>query len=61
VQIDATHSTTTTYGYDAGNKFVLKEVVADAGGLNLRTCLKFDSGGNLISKTEPDAGLASCP
>jgi YD repeat-containing protein len=60
-QIDATHSTVTTYGYNSSNKFVLREVVADAGGLNLRTCFTFDSGGNLISKTEPNAGLASCP
>jgi len=61
IQIDATHTTTTTYGYDSSNKFVLKEAVADSGGLNLRTCFKFDAGGNLISKTEPNAGLSSCP
>lgn len=53
-------TTTTTYEYDTANKFVLKSSVADSGGLSLRTCYKFDPIGNLISKTEPRAGLAVC-
>jgi hypothetical protein len=59
-RINATQSTTTTYAYDTSNKFVLREVVADAGGLNLRTCFKFDASGNLLSKTAPKAGLTTC-
>jgi YD repeat-containing protein len=54
-------TTTTTYEYDTANKFVLKSQVVDTGGLALRTCFTFDATGNLISKTEPKAGLASCP
>ena len=38
----------------------VKEQVVDKGGLSLRTCFKFDSAGNLISTTEPNAGLAVC-
>lgn len=60
-KIDATNTTTTTYEYNTANKFVLKSQVVDSGGLALRTCFKFDATGNLISKTEPKAGLTSCP
>lgn len=60
-KIDGTHSTTTTYGYDMANHYVLQTVVVDSGGLNLRTCLKYDALGNLIYKTDPKAGLAVCP
>lgn len=61
-KIDATNTTTTTWAYNgAAAKFTLKEQVVDSGGLSLRTCFKFDAAGNLISKTEPKAGLASCP
>lgn len=60
-KIDASNSTTTAYEYDASNHWVLKSLVTDSGGLALRTCFKFDAIGNLISKTEPRAGLASCP
>jgi YD repeat-containing protein len=54
-------TTTTSYEYDTANKFVLKSSVVDTGGLILRTCYKFDPAGNLISKTDPKAALASCP
>jgi YD repeat-containing protein len=54
-------TTTTAYEYDTANKFVLKSSVVDSGGLSLRICYKFDPAGNLISKTEPKAGLAVCP
>lgn len=61
-KIDATATRTTTWGYNgAAAKFTLKEQVVDSGGLSLRTCFKFDATGNLISKTEPRANLASCP
>lgn len=60
-KVSATAATTTTYEYDTSNRFVLKATVVDAGGLNLRTCYKFDAVGNLISKTEPKAGLTACP
>lgn len=59
--IDATSTSTTTWAYNgAAAKFTLREQVVDSGGLSLRTCFKFDAAGNLISKTEPQAGLASC-
>lgn len=59
-QISASQSTRTTYGYDPAAGFTLKDVLADVGGLNLRTCLKYDSVGNMVRKDEPKAGLASC-
>lgn len=54
-------TTTTTYEYDTANKFVLKSSVVDSGGLALRTCYRFDATGNLISKSDPKAGLSVCP
>ena len=54
-------TTTTTYDYDASNKFVLKSAVVDSGGLALRTCLKFDPVGRLISTTKPKGAVAVCP
>ncbi len=60
VRIDSGHWTTTTYGYDSSNHYVLQSVVVDSGGLNLRTCLKYDTLGNLIYKTDPKAGLTVC-
>lgn len=60
-KIDASRTTTTSYEYNSANKFVLKSSVVDSGGLALRTCYMFDAVGNLLSKTEPQAGLASCP
>lgn len=61
-KIDAATTTTTTWAYNnSAGKFTLKEQVVDSGALALRTCFKFDSTGNLVSKTEPRAGLATCP
>jgi hypothetical protein len=61
IKIDAATSTTENYIYDSGNKYVLKEVIGDAGGLNLRTCLKYDTIGNLISSTQPKGATTTCP
>ena len=58
-KISAARSTTTTYGYDASNKYVLSTAIVDGGGLALRTCFKFDTVGNLISVTDPRATM--CP
>lgn len=58
--IAAGQTVTTAYEYDVANKFVLKAMIVDPTGLNLRTCFRFDTAGNLISKTEPKAGLATC-
>jgi len=60
-KIDGSHSTTTTYGYNANNHYVLQTVIQDSGGLKLQTCLKFDNVGNLIGKTDPNAALTTCP
>lgn len=60
-KIDSTRSTTTAYEYDTSNHDVLKSVVVDPGGLNLRTCVKYDVVGNLISKTDAKSGLTVCP
>jgi hypothetical protein len=60
-QIDATHTATQTYGYDVGNKFVLKESTVTADSATLRTCYKFNAAGNLISKTDPSGTSGSCP
>lgn len=60
-KIDATTSRVTTFAYNAANRYTLREMVVDSGGMNLRTCLNFDAAGNLISKTDPNAGLGSCP
>ena len=37
----------TTYSYNAANKFVLQNAVADSGGLNLTTTFTFDAVGNV--------------
>lgn len=60
-KIDATTSATTTYSYDAIHRMAPKEMVVSSGVDNLRTCFKYDKVGNLISQTEPRAGLSSCP
>lgn len=60
-KIDVTQTVTTSYEYDAANKFVLKSSIVDPTGLALRTCYKFDAAGNLMSQTEPKAGLGVCP
>ena len=38
-----------------------KGKVVDPGGLNLRTCYRYDQFGNKISETAAKAGLAACP
>lgn len=58
-KIGGATNTTTTYSYDSANKFTLKQVVVDAGGLSLRTCAKYDNIGNLISVSDPRQG--TCP
>ena len=50
-----------TYGYDIGNHWALKEASVTAGSQTLRTCFLYDTAGNLISQTEPRALLTSCP
>jgi hypothetical protein len=50
------------YGPDSGpNTLLLRGIVEDAGGLNLRTCYGYDSQGRKISETKPRAGLSTCP
>jgi YD repeat-containing protein len=58
-KISATSTTATTYTYDTANKFAPKTIVVDSGGLNLRTCGKFDAVGNLLSVSDPRQGV--CP
>lgn len=54
--------TTYDYGPDSGpNNLLLRGIVEDAGGLNLRTCYGYDSLGRKISETKPRAGLTGCP
>lgn len=54
--------TTYDYGPDAGpNNLLLRGVVEDAGGLNLRSCYTYDWRGNKLSETGARAGLAVCP
>lgn len=54
--------TTYDYGPNSGpNNLLLRGMVADATGLALRTCYRYDNQGNKISETKPRAGLASCP
>jgi len=60
-RISASESTTTTFGYDPARKYAVKETVTDSGGLNLRTCFANDAQGRVVGKTEPKAGLGSCP
>lgn len=56
--------TTYDYGPTSGpNNLLLRGVVVDAGGLNLRTFYSYDWQGNRISTTAPEGttGWASCP
>ena len=52
-------STTTAYTRDPANKFTVTTATVDPGGLNLRTCVKFDAAGNLISLSDPRQ--VTCP
>jgi len=58
-RISSALSTTTTYTRDAANKFTVSAATVDQGGLNLRTCVKFDGAGNLISISDPRQ--VTCP
>jgi hypothetical protein len=58
-KISSGSSVATNYEYDASNHYVLKSVTVDTGGLNIRTCVKFDARGNLTGTTDPRSG--SCP
>ena len=44
-----------------GNNLLLRSVIEDYGGLNLRTCYKYDSQGNKISETKPRGATSGCP
>ena len=49
------------YGPDSGpNNLLLRGVVEDVGGLNLRTCYTYDWRGNKVSETSPRSGLGFC-
>jgi len=58
-KISGSSSLLTTYTYNGSNAYVLATATVDPGGLNLRTCFKFDVYGNLISTSDPRA--TSCP
>jgi len=59
-KISGAQNVVTAFEYDSANGYELKSVIVDNGGLALRTCLKYDSSGNLISKTDPNANLSAC-
>lgn len=59
-RIDATHSVTRNFAYDASNHFYMKEELTTSASGSLRTCFKYDVMGRLISRTDPKAGLLSC-
>lgn len=50
----------TRYEYHSDNLLLTGQVV-EADGIKRRTCFRYDIYGNQIAKTEPKAGLASCP
>lgn len=60
-KISSTASTTTTYTRDTSNKFNVSAATVDSGTgtLNLRSCIKFDAAGNLISISDPRE--VTCP
>ncbi len=58
-KISSSESVSTAYTYNTSNKYVLSTATVDSGGLNLRTCFKFDAVGNLISTS--DARASTCP
>jgi hypothetical protein len=60
-KISASASQLTTYSYNAANKYVLATATVDPSDLNLRTCFKFDTYGNLISTSDPRLAPAACP
>ena len=58
-KISTAVSSITRYYYDAWGRPI--GVVADEGGLSLRSCISYDQWDQKISETEPRANLASCP
>lgn len=49
------------YGPNSGpNTLLLRGVSVTADGRTIRTCYSYDSSGNRISETQPNAGLGSC-
>ncbi len=60
-RIDASANAVAGYGYAANIRLAPREQTRSAGGTILRSCYRFDTIGNLISETEPNAALASCP
>jgi len=60
-KISASQNTVTNFGYDSANRFFPRELLQDAGGGNLRSCMKFDQAGAPISETAANANLANCP
>lgn len=54
--------TTYDYGPTSGpNNLLLRGTVADSGGLNLRTCYKYDQYGRKIAETQPLGTGSTCP
>ncbi|MEP2987347.1 MAG: hypothetical protein ABJL11_17725, partial [Parasphingorhabdus sp.] len=50
------------YGPTSGpNNLLLRGTVADSGGLNLRTCYKYDQYGRKIAETQPLGTGSTCP
>lgn len=60
-KIDSTRSAVTAYAYNSANHDVLDNVTVTADGTSEKTCLKFDSSGNLISSTKPKGTTGGCP
>lgn len=60
-RIDATSATTQLIDYRSTQAYAVGRTVDDYGGANLTSCNSYDSVGNNISKTLPNAGLAVCP
>ena len=50
--------TTTRYGYNETNKYVLRDAIVDHGGLGLTTTLTYDALGNLTEVDAPRPGAA---
>jgi YD repeat-containing protein len=60
-RIDATHNLVTDYGYGSTVRLPPREVSRTDGTTTQRSCYSFDLIGNMISETQPNATLGSCP
>jgi YD repeat-containing protein len=60
-KISASQNSVTNFAYDSANRLLPREVLQDVGGLNLRSCMKFDQAGVPVSETAPKANLPNCP